>query len=159
MAVASLSDTPFGRYVQILLRKLEDPSMLMDDIGNAMQNSTKERIEAGLAVNGLPFKRSARAIADNGTTLRDTTRLYNAIDYFADKQTVEWGVTADVPYAGIHNTGGTIHAKTAKGMRFKVAGAWKRVMSVRIPRRNYLGVSAKDKQEILDLIYDFLSGA
>ncbi|MNR54745.1 Phage virion morphogenesis family protein [compost metagenome] len=58
-------------------------------------------------------------------------------------------------YAAIHQFGGVIRPKKAKAL--KVGG---RVVSqVRIPARQYLGISAEDATESEELAADYLAGA
>ena len=51
--------------------------------------------------------------------------------------------------AGIHQTGGVIRAKTAKGLAFTLANGESAVVgSVTIPARPYLGISEAEREEI-----------
>lgn len=55
-------------------------------------------------------------------------------------------------YGAIYQFGGTITAKNAKGLRFRMAGHWVRVRSVRIPARPYLGFGPEDQQTVRDVL-------
>ena len=71
--------------------------------------------------------------------------LSGTLRYQADDFGVVFG--SDRPYAAIHQFGGTITAKNAKALN--VHG--RRVKSVTIPARPWLGLSAADEQRLLDI--------
>ena len=50
----------------------------------------------------------------------------------------KWAVGSDLPYAAIHEFGGTIHARRAPYLVFQVNGRWVKTKSVHIPARPYL---------------------
>jgi hypothetical protein len=58
------------------------------------------------------------------------------------------GTKADV-YARIHRDGGTIRAKNAPYLVFKVKGHWVRVKSVRIRKKNYMADGVRNAQKEL----------
>ena len=68
-------------------------------------------------------------------------------------------VGTNVIYAAIHQLGGVIKAKTAKGLIFTPVGenAPVIVKSVTMPARPYLGVSAGDEEGIIEICRDWLS--
>lgn len=57
-------------------------------------------------------------------------------------------------YARIHNEGGTIVPKSAAALVFSMGGQTFKVKSVTIPRRQFLGFSQADIEEIRDIIED-----
>lgn len=85
---------------------------------------------------GHPWKKSIRARQQSGQTLADRGRMRNAWQGRPERVD-EHGFTLanNVKYAMTHQKGATITAKTAKGLRFKVAGRWVRKSSVTIPKR------------------------
>lgn len=60
-------------------------------------------------------------------------------------------------YAAIHQFGGTIRPKTARRLRFRMGGRLVAAMSVHIPARPYLGLSAIDKVAVVETLEDFLA--
>jgi phage gpG-like protein len=157
-AVISLNRLKIGRYLESLIQRLENPEPLYREIGAAMSANTKLRISTGTDVDGTPFVPSYRALEQNGETLKDTGRMQSAITYLATKKGVTWGVPTGFPHAAILNFGGTITAKTSRGLRFKVGSRWVTKNSVTIPKRQFVGFSLADKQEVLDIVYGFLGG-
>ena len=90
--------------------------------------------------------------------LTDTARLRDSIDYAATPTKVMVG--SNLPYARIHQYGGTIRPKKAKRLIFKGPGGEKIVAKqVTIPARPYLGVSKADMEEVRATMEDFLKGA
>lgn len=111
-----------------------------------------ESFERGVDPYGRPWKRAGRG----GQTLRDTGRLLSSI---APSWISHSGfrLSTNVKYAAIHNYGGIIKAKTAKGLRFQMRvgtviigvegqrlkrrralNRWIRVMQVKMPRRQFI---------------------
>lgn len=89
--------------------------------------------------------------------LRGQTRSLSAIAYQIAADSVEIG--SDVIYARIHNEGGTIKPKSAGALVFSMGGQTFKVQSVKIPKRQYLGISATDREEILAIITDHFNQA
>jgi phage gpG-like protein len=85
------------------------------------------------------WKPSIRA-SSGGKTLMDKGTLRNSITATATDSTAQAGTA--LKYAGIHQFGGTIRAKTSKGLRFKVAGKWANKREVTIPSRPFMPISS-----------------
>ncbi|OTG87214.1 phage virion morphogenesis protein [Acinetobacter sp. ANC 3832] len=138
------------------LRELDDPTPLLNEIGSILEFNTKERINTGIGTDDKPWQKSWRARVRGGTTLRDTSRLYNSIKYQVvnGKRVV---IGTNVMYAALMHFGGMIKPKNGKFLTFKTpTGGWVRVKSVTIKPRPYLGVSVDDSQDILFTIEEYL---
>lgn len=72
---------------------------------------------------------------------------------------------SDRKYAGIHQHGGTIRAKTSGGLRFKIGDRWVTKAKVEIPARPFFPITATGsltdlaKGKIDRLIHDWLEDA
>lgn len=135
--------------------RLDDPMPLYDEIGSMLVVSTQQRFEREEAPDGTPWPMSIRVLTEGGKTLSDTRRLHNSMTHEASRDGVAVGT--NVIYAAIHQTGGTIRAKTARGLRFQVAGEWAVKQSVEIPERAFLGLDAEDERAIGDITGDYLA--
>jgi phage gpG-like protein len=100
---------------------------------------------------------SIRALLQGGRTMTDTGRLAASITHEADEAGVAIGT--NVAYGAIHQTGGTITAKTSSGLRFRVGGQWVTKQSVTIPARPFLGIDEDDEKEIEAISARFLAAA
>nr|WP_272212392.1 phage virion morphogenesis protein [Marinicella sp. W31]MDC2878307.1 phage virion morphogenesis protein [Marinicella sp. W31] len=78
--------------------------------------------------------------------------LARIIWQLVDDASVEVG--SNQIYARIHNEGGVIKAKDAPALVFSMGGKTIKVKSVTIPKRQFLGLSEKDRADILDIIQD-----
>ncbi len=138
--------------------RLANRRSLMASIGDALVSGTSKRFEKGEAPDGTAWEPSRRAQEAGGQTLVDTAALMKSIDYAATTDTVMVGT--NLPYARIHQEGGTIRPKNKKSLRFKTPGG-KVIFAkqVDIPARPYLGVSKADMDEVRATMADFLSGA
>lgn len=147
-ALAALSDA---------VARLEHPAPMFDKIGAALVVSTKNRFEAEQDPDGNPWPMSIRVLVEGGKTLTDTARLKNSITHEASDSGVAVGT--NVVYAATHQFGARIKAKTAKGLRFRLAGANSDifVQAVTIPRRAFLGLDADDEREIAAIAGDYIS--
>jgi phage gpG-like protein len=154
--VVSLANTKFGRYLNKLLATMENPEPLWEAVGAAMSANTKMRINDGKDIHGTAFIPSYRVLENGGQTLRDKGHLQTSITYLATKKGCQWGVPSEFPYATILNFGGIIRAKNGPFLRFKVGSRWVSKKQVTIPRRQFMGFSKADKQEVLDMVYDYL---
>ena len=89
-----------------LVRTLDNPKPVMDEIGAHLESSTVRRFEAERGPNGRAWKPSKRARKQGGKTLSDTGRLCASITRRASRREVAVGT--NVLYAAIHQFGGKI---------------------------------------------------
>lgn len=146
-----------------LAARFGDLTGLMEGIGLTLESSTIERFETGRAPDGSAWTPSIRARTEGGKTLVDTSQLRSSITSEADATSVAIGTNKI--YAGVHQFGATIRAKSAPFLMFALPGGLglRRVKEVQIPARPFLGLSAEDEAEILaqtkDYARDALGGA
>ncbi|ANT39913.1 virion morphogenesis protein [Rhodovulum sp. P5] len=125
-----------------------DMTELMDQVGAVLVAGAQERIgQTNVTPGGVPWPQSLRAQLEGGLTLHDSGQLMRSITEQPGPQSVRVG--SNIIYAGIHQTGGTIRAKTARGLRFTLANGETAVVgSVTIPARPYLGISDDERADI-----------
>ncbi len=128
-----------------LLARLDDPSPALAEIGEYGVESTRERIETQNAENPLSswephsegYAKSRRKLAHHpGEMLILYGDLVGTFAWQADAAGVEWG-SARV-YAGAQQFGRP---------------------EINLPAREFLGDTAHDDEEILGIMYAWLSGA
>lgn len=134
-----------------LQRMGADPKPILKAISFYGENSTRERFDSQTGPDGEQWLPSLRAMIQGGKTLTKDGHLGDSITSANDGKSAKWGTNRI--YAAIHQFGGTITAKTSKGLRFQVPGAgWVTRRSVTLPARPYLGLSADDQDEIVDIV-------
>lgn len=149
-------------WLNRVLKQAGDHSKLMHNIGSILEFNTKQRINTGIGTDDKPWKKSWRAKLQSGkhgsgTTLRDTSRLYNSIKYTVLDGGKRVIVGTNVFYAPVMHFGATIRAKSGKYLKFKTTmGGWAQIQSVIIPARPFLGMSIDDSQEVLFEIEEYL---
>lgn len=154
----SLNWGGFDKALGKAAHKLGDTQALMESVGDALVSGTLKRFDAEEDPTGKKWKPSARASAEGGKTLTDTALLRRSIDYAATPEKVMVG--SNLPYARIHQKGGTVKPKKGKYLKFKgLDGKDAFVKEVTIPARPYLGVSSEDMEEVRETMADFLKGA
>ncbi|WP_427340610.1 phage virion morphogenesis protein [Caloranaerobacter sp. DY30410] len=119
-------------------------------IGDALVSSTQLRFRQEKDPKGRKWKKSIRAESEGGQTLSKSTDLKNSINSRATEEGVVVGTNKK--YARIHQYGGEIRAKNKKVLRFKVNGRWISKKKVKIPKREFLGISNSDLIEIKEII-------
>ncbi len=154
----SLSWGGFDKALGNAVKHIGNTGALMASIGEALVSGVKTRFKKEEDPEGRKWKPSARASAEGGKTLTKDAHLRDSIDYAATPTKVMVG--SNLPYARIHQYGGTIRPKKAKRLVFKGSGD-KTVFAkeVTIPARPYLGVSETDMEEVKGTMEDFLKGA
>ena len=144
-------------WLNRVLKQAGDHTKLMHNIGSILEHNTKQRINTGIGTDDKPWQKSWRAKMQGGTTLRDTSRLYNSIKYTVLDGGKRVVVGTNVFYAPVMHYGATIRAKTGKYLKFKTTmGGWAQIQSVIIPPRPFLGMSVDDSQEVLFEIEEYL---
>lgn len=133
-----------------------------------LANILKSEIQENFRVGGRPqpWLESGRVRAFGGQTLRLSGRLLNSLTAFADDS--GGGVSTNVVYARIHAEGGTIRAKNAPYLAFRVPlglvtttdtgkplrqprkrFGFVRVKQVTIPQRDYRYISPQGVSDII----------
>lgn len=154
----SLSRGGFDKALGNAVKRIGNTRALMASIGEALVSGVKTRFKKEEDPEGKKWEPSARALAEGGKTLTKDAHLRDSIDYAATPTRVMVG--SNLPYARIHQYGGTIRPKKAKALRFRGPGG-EMIMAkqVTIPARPYLGVSEADMEEVKGTMEDFLKGA
>jgi phage virion morphogenesis protein len=136
------------RVLGAAVARAERPRDLYDRVGAALAVSTQHRFETETDPEGSPWPASLRKLLMGGRTLTDSARLVSSITHEASDSGVAVGT--NVLHAAIHQTGGTIRAKTPAGLRFRSPGngSWVTKQSVEMPRRAFLGVDEGDEEDI-----------
>ncbi|CAN7258918.1 phage virion morphogenesis protein [Brucella pseudogrignonensis] len=132
----------------------------LKNIGEYETRVTKRRFIDEKDVEGNPWKdlNPLYAKTKKGPgKLRGQTRSLSEIVYQVASDNVEIG--ANAPYARIHNEGGTIRPKNGSALVFSMGGQTFMVQSVKIPKRQFLGISEADKVEIEAIIRDHFEEA
>lgn len=163
---ASIHWGGFDKATQNLIDVLQaKKKILLNTIGVALIDSTKQRFHEGKDPSGKKWEVSGRAWQSGlsqkgrkatprrrgkawametgkfGKTLLNTGRLRDSISHATSSNSVYVG--SNLKYARIHNNGG----KTGRGHK------------VTMPQRRFLGISEADKAEARHIMYDFLSDA
>ena len=134
------------------------PEAVLWPIGEKLASNTRDRFDEGRDPQGnrwaplspwyLPFKRGPSVLkgaAMSGGLQGSITSAVAGHDV---------AVGSNKVYAAVHQFGATIRPKRAGGMLvFRDAGgqAWGAARQVTIPARPYLGLSAEDEDDILDV--------
>lgn len=137
------------------IQALADPATrlkLMQSVGQEVQDQTYYRIKTEkTAPDGTAWPTNRR-----GTSILFATgQLAESIDYRATMDEVHVG--SALPYARIHQFGGTIKPRSKEALAFMSAGNGYVVRSVYIPPRPYLGLSAQNAADIEEMIADFVN--
>ena len=127
-------------------------------MSEALKSSTKERFKNEEDPQGRKWEKSIRASEEGGQTLTETSDLKNSIRRRATGKGFVIGTNKK--YAGTHQNGGrfTIRAKNKPCLRFKIGGRWisKKEVTIEMPKREFLGISEKDMDEIRGTLEDFV---
>ncbi len=128
---------------------------LMEGFGLYLESATIDRFENERGPDGRRWKPSLRARQQGGKTLTDRAQLRSSIMSQAGPESVEVGTNKI--YGGIHQFGGTIRAKNGEYLTFRLPGGLgvRRVKSVTMPARPFLGLSSEDENELLALTADY----
>lgn len=129
------------------------PRPIWDAIGQYGESSTRLRFKNQAGPDRKRWVPSIRARQAGGQTLVQKARLLRSITHSADNNGTSWGT--NVIYAGVHQFGAVIKAKSAGALRFRMpGGGFVTVKQVTIPARPFLGVNAEDGREMLALAND-----
>ena len=136
----------------LLRDRFGDLTALMGRIGLFLETTTVERFDTETAPSGERWLPSLRARTTGGKTLTDSARLKQSMTHRASADRLEVGT--NVIYAGVHQGGAVITAKGGGRLGFKLPGGlgFRSPESVAIPKREFLGLSSDDVEEIDALV-------
>ncbi len=127
---------------------------LLETIGSIGEEQTRRRIEEEkTSPDGEPWAPNA----EGGSILfRTGEHLRDSIAFEVGSSEVSWGSSWE--YAHVHQDGAVISAKSARALSFLVGGRRRSAKRVTIPKREFVGLSAANGQEIEQVTIEWLSG-
>lgn len=142
-----------------LSRAFGDLEPLMAGIGLYLEGATIDRFDREQAPDGKAWAKSGRAREEGGKTLSDSGQLRGSIT--SDPSSNQVAVGTNKIYAGVHQFGATISAKSAPFLMFNLPGGLglRKVKEVQIPARPFLGLSSEDETELLAMAEDYAVSA
>lgn len=152
-------DRAFEAALGGLVAGFDNLEPLAEIFGTYLESSTIERFDTETAPDGSPWTPSIRAKQEGGQTLTDSSQLRSSIHAEAANGSVRWG--SNKIYARMMNDGGTIRAKNADKLRFRLPGGlgFVSVDEVTIPARTFLGINAEDEAELLTRAEEYAADA
>ena len=149
-------DSPIAAFLAAIEISQESKLTLMNDIGRYFVRSTHQRIVNEVTPSGTPWKKSIRARATGGATLRETNKLFNSVTYgVLSPDLLEYGT--DVGYGIPLHFGQTVRAVAAEFLAFYIPGVgWAKRRSVTLEARPWLGVDTQDELAVIDIFTHFL---
>lgn len=134
-----------------------DPSPALKVVGQDLITSTQERIRDQVSPEGTRWpdlrpdyaaaKRGAGMLVESGRLIGSLTRKVEGPQLL---------VGTNVLYAAIHQVGGVIRPKSKRALRFRIGQRWVLVRQVKIPARPFLGISARDLEDMRETIEGFI---
>ncbi len=156
MAGARFDGTAAIEHLSGLVGAINDPSPLLAELGEYGLRSTRARFKTQTAPDGTAwaalqpwYQKEKRRNKSRILTLNGYLRGQMTWQLVGDR-TVEIG--SNLPYAAVHQFGATIKPRAAKVLMFRGHVA----KSVTIPARPYLGLSDKDRSEIVERTLEWL---
>ncbi|MFY3986072.1 phage virion morphogenesis protein [Achromobacter xylosoxidans] len=158
MLVVEINDAKFAEAMARLTELARDVTPALRGIGEYLANSSRDRFKTQTAPDGSAWAPLSKWYEQAKPVNKD--KILTLHGYLCN--TIHWQVMPDsvlvgsnLEYAAIHQFGGIIRPKRGKAL--KVGG--RLVSQVRIPAREYLGVSAEDAAGCEGVVADYLGGA
>lgn len=118
---------------------------LLESLARLIRESVRERLIAGgPAPDGSAW---APNLENRRPILHRSGALARSIDYAV--QGMQAIVGSGLIYAAIHQFGGTIRAKAAEFLSFRIGNRHVLAREVTMPARPYIGISADDRSELV----------
>lgn len=134
--------------------KITNTHNLLEGIGSMLVRNTEKRFQKEESPKGEKWKKSQRAIREDGKTLTDKGQLKDSILSQVQGKTVQVGTNKE--YARIHQFGGEITPKKKKALSFKTANNNVTAKKVTMPARPFIGISDDDIDDAKGIIADFM---
>ena len=137
-----------------------DPRGFLTNVGEILVASTKERFRTEKDPEGQPWaplnplyaagKPAGKKILEASGQLSHESIVYQIAD-------TQLEVGTNRPHARVHQFGAIIVPKSAAALVFEMGGETFRVKSVTVPARRFLGISAEDRERIVEAADDFFA--
>lgn len=134
------------------------PKKALAPIGMVLVRNVQDRFRAGAGPGGAawaPLHPMYAPIKRGPGILRASGLMMRSIHYELRRDEVRVGTNRI--QARIHQFGGVIRPKRSKYLRFRMAGGFWLVSKVTIPARQFLGIDARDQEDIRDVLEALLS--
>lgn len=133
----------------------------MAAISAVMRNAMRSRFELEEDPDGLPWLPSQRKLKEGGKTLQIRGErgglLGNLLGNAGYDAFSSW-IGTNLPYAGIHQLGGTIRPKVGGGKKALKTPFGPRA-SVNVPARPFAGFGSEEQEEIPEILGDYIASA
>lgn len=133
------------------LSQLKDGIVYKAPLMRQLAGTMKTAVDRNFAAGGRPKWLGLKA--RQGKPLIDSGELRNSIQQTWDNDYAIVGT--NLPYAALHHFGGTISAKRAKYLKFKVGDKWVQKKHVTIPARPFMLLTEDDKDEMIQDIQSY----
>ena len=135
------------------------PEPLLRAIGTGLLAAAHRRFDTGVDPQGQPWAplNPAYAAAKSNHLILVESGLLRRLSMSTGAMSVQIGTNR--VYGAIHQFGGTITAKSSKGLRFRIGGQWVRAHSVVMPARPYLGWGPAEQVVVEDAFAAVMGGA
>jgi len=128
-----------------------EPAELMTAVGALGESQTRRRIsDEKTSPEGEAWKPN---LEGTSILLETGSHLLASVAYSASADMAEWGAAWE--YAHVHQYGATIKPKEADKLVFSLGGNTVFAKEVTIPARPFVGLSADNREEIIELVTDF----
>ena len=134
----------------------QHPNVLLKPLGTVLVRGVRDRFEHQVDPEGnpweplqpwyAPMKRNSRILTESGALVG--SMVWEAAGH-------ELAVGSNLVYAGVHQEGMTIRAKTPGGLMIfhdSLGNAWGAAQEVYVPARPFLGISAEDERAVGDVV-------
>ena len=111
----TLNDQEIQGKFSVMRRRVTDLQPVMRDIGEGYLKGVEERFSSQTDPDGAPWKPLSKATLKRKkgpSILTEKHRLRGSIRYQESQSGVTIGTSGSIPYAGIHQVGGTVTAKS-----------------------------------------------
>jgi len=140
--------------IEALISRLEhfDEAGLLTDIAAIGELQTRRRIEEEkTAPDGTAWAPNAKGTS---TLLHTGEHLRDSVASSVSGSQAEWGSSWE--FAHVHQNGAVIVPKGAEPLAFRVGGKVRFARKVTIPKREFVGLSAENGREIVEIVTDYL---
>jgi phage virion morphogenesis protein len=144
------------RALSALARAGRNPGVLLKPLGAVLVRGTRDRFESQVDPEGNPWEPLQpwyAALKRNSRILTESGALLGSVVWEAAGR--ELAIGSNLIYAGVHQAGMTIRAKTPGGLMIfhnSLGKAWGGAPEVYVPARPFLGISTEDERAVLDQV-------
>lgn len=138
----------FNIYLKTKINQVQKEE-IMDEIAFYMENQMRIRFDNEEDYQGKKWEKLKYR---TGKALNKTGQLKGSLGTATRVDNDTLAIFTNLKYAKLHDEGGIIVPKNKKSLKFKIGDKWYICKKITVPKRQFSGISEKNKFDMINIL-------